>query len=215
MNKVVKQHNSAAHQQADGKPVGAFDQVFASRTLSLGMFSMLQSKNQSNTAFGSWRVAGGDDNSGLQTSSAEVILMDLAGVESAGSGSRPCCEILSFGLNREGVSGYELHGAEPTNFDSVEGVMDFDSLFGVYDLGAGYENPQQCTDGQGVCQAHPTLLVETSNEERNCCTATYQHNDGNVNPVTSGTKNVVVGHKPQTIAVKQDKSQDLHTQKGI
>ena len=62
---------------------------------------------------------------------------------------------------------------------------------------------------------YQTIGVLTSNKESRCCAATNQSNDSKINPVTSGSENVIVRHVPKTIAVKQVNSKDLDTQKGI
>ena len=215
MNEVVEQRNQAAYQHSNGEPIGLSAVVFASRTVDLGMFSMTESQDQSNTAFGSGGVAGSDDLSGLQSGSPEVELMHPSSVEAATSWCCPSGNLGGFSNDSESVLGDEVIGFEPADLDGAEGIVDFDALVGVNQLGSDYENPEQAQDGQSVGKADQAISGLTNYKERSCCAATNQSNDSKINPVTSGSENVIVRHVPKTIAVKQVNSKDLDTQKGI
>ena len=215
MNEVVKQRNQAANQQTNGEPIGLSSVVFASRTVDLGMLSVSQSQDQSNTAFGSGGVAGSDDLSGFQSGTSEVELMHSSGIEATTGWCCPSGDFASFRNNGEGVFGDEVFGFQPADFDGAEGIVNFDALVSVNQLWSDYENPEQAKNGQSIGQADQTISGLTNYEESSCCAATNQGNHGKINPVTSGSENVIVRHVPKTIAVKQVNSKDLDTQKGI
>ena len=179
------------------------------------MFSVAESQDQCNTAFGSGGVAGSDDLSGLQSGSPEVELMHPSSVEAATSWCCPSGNLGGFGNNGESILGDEVIGSEPADLDGAEGIVDFDALVGVNQLGSDYENPEQAQDGQSVGKADQAISGLTNYKERSCCAATNQSNDSKINPVTSGSENVIVRHVPKTIAVKQNNSKDLDTKKGI
>ncbi len=215
MNEVVKQRNQAANQQTNGKPIGLSSVVFASRSVDLGMLSVSKGQDQSDTAFGSRGIAGSDYLSGFQTGASEVELMHSSGIEAAAGWCCPSGDFAGSNDNSEGVFGDEIFGFEPTNFDGAEGIVDFDALVSVNQLGSDYKYPEQSKDSQGIGQANQAISGLTSYKESSCCAATNQSNNGKINPVTSGSENVIVRHVPKTIAVKQVNSKDLDTQKGI
>ena len=214
MTKGIEQERSTAQAKCDGQPVELFDQVIASSTLFDGIFTVLQSKYQSNTALGSRRVARSNNFSGFQSGTSVIRGMESSGVDSISSWGSPSGEFGFIDQNGERVLGHEVIGFQPTNFDSSKRVMNFDTGVGVDNFWMNDENPEDGYDSETVQEGDGSFFDHAGEVKRPCCQSADNNNQSKVSPVTSGAINVFVRHDGQTTTVNTKYSKDSVTMEG-
>jgi hypothetical protein len=214
VNKVNNQRERAASYQGQGDQIDFLGGVVASRAFLGGMVSVLLSKDKGDSAFGSRRVVRGDDFAIFQTGSAKVSVVNLSSIESARSWGTPSGVSAGFGNNSERVLGDEVDCSQPADLDSLEWIMNLDSLAGVDNFGANYENPEQSTGCEGVAEANPAISYKACVEEGKGSTQANQGYNRQVSPAASGAINVIIGHVSNTTSTHLEKSEYLLTKKG-
>ena len=215
MKKIAEQNYTAANNQYQGNPVELDALVVAGFTLSNGEFFGLQSKNYSNTTLSSRGIAGGDDFAIFQTGAPEVRGANASRTEATWSWCGPSRNLFGFGLDSKSKSAGEIFSLEPTDLDGLEGIVNFNTLMGEYDLRADYENPVNSGNGQRVqCSSDGAGVIGNVYESTGSQSAN-QEDYREVNPVGTRAINVVFGHVFQTTPDVKSVSEDLDTKEGI
>ena len=211
---VGAEQNYAQGESRKGHQVEFPVEFFLRGSLAQRSLFVFESENLGNPTFGSRGITGSNDNSGLESSSAEIRIMNLSGVESAGSWSTPSRNLLISRQNGEGVAGVEIQAGQPTDVIGEEGIVDLDSFFGVDDVWVDDKNPVEQACSQEVDQAHDYRIVSARKGESNYCGETDQENNGQVDPTGSWSVNVSILHNRQTTSEKRLQFSDLDTKKG-
>lgn len=215
LDKEVRAEQYAAkHDSNQGKQVETAGNSLCCGSLIEGTFLVLQGQDLGNAAFGARRVAGGDNNSRFKTSSSEVGIVNLSGVETAWSWSTPSGNFPSRGKHCERESGIEIQTGMPTDFVCEEGVENFDSLFGVDNLGEDYENPVDKASSGHVDYAHDDFTGSACGCKTNDGGKTDQNNYDQISPATSRAVGVAIFHNAQTTKSARTQYRDLATKKG-
>jgi len=213
LNKVAKECQCASYNQSYGEPVRSAFHGLACRSFGESRFFVLESKDESNTAFGFGGFAGGNNNSGFKSGSAEIGALDSSRVHSAWSWSCPSGDLFAAGNDSERVLGNEVFSFEPSDNNGVERVMDLNVVICVDDLWANYENPEQGCNCSSVHDANQSIegfvysQVANGNKDSDC------KNSPEVNPVSSCSVEVVA-HDPNSTAPKNSFYSDLLVEKG-
>ena len=200
MTKGRNQYSNTDYANGNGKKVDLSNQVFASGTRFNRAFAVSKSKDQSGTAFGSWRVAGSNDFSGFKSSALVVSVMNVSTDDSAGRWSSPRRELLISSDNGESEFSNKVFSSKPANLDGLEWVMDFDSVSCVNDLGMNHDYPNNCANSTGVYNCDESIVGIANGKVRNSSEDTNEGDNAEVNPVAFGSINVRVSHDGQTIA---------------
>ena len=212
---VGAEQNYAQGESRKGHQVEFPVEFFLRGSLAQRSLFVFESENLGNPTFGSRGITGRNDNSGLESSSAEIRIMNLSGVESAWSWSTPSGNLLLSRQDGEGVAGVEIQAGQPTDVIGEEGIVDLDSFFGVDDLWVNHKNPVDQAGGQEVDQAHDYRVVSAREGESDNRGETNQENYGQIDPTGSGSVNVSILHNRQTTSEKRLQFSDLDTKKGV
>jgi hypothetical protein len=200
LTKGINQYSYTDYANGNGKKVDLSNQVLASGTRVDRVLTVSKSKHQSSSTFGSRGVASSYDFSGFKASSFVVSVMNVSTNDSAGRWSSPRRELLLSRNNSESVLGNKVFSFEPTNVNGLEGIMDFDSLTVVNDLGMNHDNPDDCTDCGSVYSCDETIVDIANRKVRNSGENANYSDHYQVDPVASSSVNVIVSHDGQTIA---------------
>lgn len=195
MNKQVAKQCCGTEQQHDhGNPVGALLNTNNCGSLGDGSFAMAFGQSESGIAFASGVSWLGRDKNFVDSHSAEVVASNSSSLQTAGSWCCPSSEVSGFGNYGEGKSGSELNHAEPTDLDGIEWVMNSDTFGGENDLRANYEQPENGCEGSCVHQANDGILESSGNVETDGGKDSNQEKKTEVNPGSSGSVDVSLGH---------------------
>ena len=215
MQEVEKQCQCAGNCGCGANPIESFGDLTASSSICCGFSSSLESKNQSNSAISSRRVAGRNNLAVGESGSSEVAVAHAPSHESAGCCGGPRSEISLVGLNSEAVLSFEFKSPIPTDNEGLEWVVQADAFVGKHNLGFDNENPEQEIESKAVC-CEPDSVIEVfrgNKAEYNndlCC-----NNQTKVNPTASGPVDVFSGHVSQTTPSNSEELVALVSQKGI
>ncbi len=215
MTKGKEQNTYAAQARGNGQPVELLDQVVASRTLFDGIFTVLVSKDESNTGFGSRRVARRNNLSGFQTGASVISVVESFGNKSVRSWGSPSTELRFTNQNGERVFGDEVISSQPANLDGSQWVVDFDSSACVDNFWVNNEDPEDnncckaVDDGDVAFINHACCIEGTSSK------TTDNKDQSKISPVSSGTVNIFVRHDGQTTTSNTKVSKEAVTKEGI
>ena len=213
LNKVAKECQCASYNQSYGKPVSSGFQGLASCAICESGFFVLEGKDESNTAFSSGGLTGGDNKSAFKSSSAEVSALDSSRVQSAWSRSCPSGDLSAASYNSERVLGNEVFSFEPSDDNNLEWVMNLNVVLGVDDFWTNYENPEQGRGRRGVHKADQGFQGLVYSQIGNGNNNSDDKNGYEVSPVTSCSVKIVT-HDPNSTAPKNSFYSDLLVEKG-
>lgn len=200
MTKGINQYSDTDYANGNGKRVNLSFQVLASGTRANGILTVSKSKDQSSSAFGSWGVTSSNDFSGFKAGAFVVGVMNVSTNDSAGRWGSPRRELLLSRNDSERVFGNEVFSFEPANMDGLEGVMNFNSVACENELGMNHDYPHNCTNRNGVDDCDESFIDTANRKVRNSSESANEGDHCQIDPVTSGSKNVRVSHDGQTIA---------------
>ena len=213
MNKVAKECQCASYNQSYGEPVNSGFHDLASCAICESSFFVLKSENESNTAFGSGGLTGGDNKSAFKSSSAEVSALNSSRVQSAWSRSCPSGDLSAASYDGERVLGNEVFSFEPSDNNDLERVMYLNVVLGVDNLWANYENPEQGRDRGSVHDANQGFQGFVYSQIRNGNNNSDDKNSYEVSPIASSSVQIVA-HEPNSTAPKNSFYSDLLVEKG-
>lgn len=214
VQKISGEQNYAHTNLNQGQPVNFSGQLVDGSAVCNSLVFVSERKYQSNAAFSSWGVVGGDDLSSFQSGTTEVRIVNLSGVEAARSWGTPGGDLFFGGNDRERVTGGEILGAVPADNYGLQRIMDFDALCCVDDLWGNHENPENQTEGEKVQYASDCFCASSCGCEAEGGQSSDEQDDSEVNPVTSGAVNIAFIHDSQTTPVFMAVFSDLATKKG-
>ena len=215
MTKGKEQNSYAAQASGNGQPVQLLDQVIASRTLFDGIFTVLVSKDESYTGFGSRGVARSDYLSGFQTSASVISVVESFGDQSVSGWGSPSAEFGFANQNGERVFGDVVVSSQPTNLDGSQWVVDFDSSACVDNFWVNNENPEDSNCCEAVDDGDVAFINHARCIERTSSKTTDKNDQSKVSPVSSGTVNIFVRHDGQTTTSNTKVSKEAVTKEGI
>lgn len=214
MTKGINQYSYTDYANGNGKKVDLSNQVFASGTRFNRVLTVSKSEYQSTSAFGSRRVAGSNDFSGFKSSAFVVSVMNVSTDYSAGRWSSPRRELLLSSNNSKRELGNKVFSSKPADVDGLEGIMNFDSLTVVNDLGMNHDYPNDCANSTSIYNCNDSIADIANGKVRNSSQESYEGNNSQVNPVAFSSINVRVSHDGQTIADRNRVSSFSATKEG-
>ena len=213
MNKVAKECQCASYNQSYGEPVNSGFHGLASCAICESSFFVLKSENESNTAFSSGGLTGGDNKSAFKSGSSEVRALNSSRVQSAWSGSCPSGDLSAASYDGERVFSNEVFSFEPSDDNNLERVMNLNVVLCVDDFGTNYENPEQGRGRSGVHNADQGFQGFVYSQIGNGNNNSDYKNGYEVSPVTSSSVQIVA-HDPNSTAPKNSFYSDLLVEKG-
>jgi len=208
------QHSYADYANGNGKKVNLSFQMLASVTRFNRAFAVSKGKYQSSTAFGSRGVASSYDFSGFQSGASVVSVMDISTNDSAGRWGSPRREFSLSRNNGERELGNKVFRFQPTNMNSLERVMNFDSVARVNNFGLNHNYPNDCANSNGIGCCDESSMDVADREVRNSSENADKSDYCEVDPITAGPVNVRVSHVGQTIAGRNKVSPFSATKEG-
>lgn len=213
MNKVAKECQCASYNQSYGEPVRSAFHGLACRSFGESRFFVLESKDESNTAFGFGGFAGRNNQPAFKCCTSVVSSLNSSRTDSAWGWSCPSGDLFTAGNNSERVLGNEVFSFEPANNNNVEWVMDFNVVVGVDDLWTNDENPEDCCNSSSVHSADNSIKRSVYSQIGNGNDQSDDKNSYEVKPVGSCSVEVVA-HDPNSTAPKNSFYSDLLVEKG-
>ena len=214
MQEIVEQNCCAGNGYCQCQPVVALSEMVESATSVQGFALAFEGQDHGNAAFSTGCCARGDDFSAFEASASEVGFMDSPSAVSTGCCGSPSAEGTFVGFNFESKSGVEVDGSVPTDADLLKRVDDVNLFAAENQLGLDDEDVAKNVSCCAVDEANDGFLASTSNSETNdyaqfnCC------QDSEVNPTTSGSVNILIGHETQTTPSEEFNFVSSNTMKG-
>jgi len=214
VQKVVDKGCCAENAQGKSNPIETLGEVVASSTCCNSFAFALEGQDQSNTAFSSRVVAGGDDFARTKSGSSVVALMHVSGAHAAGCCGSPSSESSFIGFDFETESSVEFVRYLPTDVEASKRIHDEDTFIAVNQLGAHQQNVTENICCNAVDQTQDDVLSFAGNSESdndaefNCC------NESEVEPTTSRSVNMFVGHDSKNTATAVFQFSSSNTKKG-
>ncbi len=214
MHEVIEQNCCAGNGNCQCKPVVALSQMAESATSVQSLALAFEGQDQSNTTISSGCCAGGDHFSTFEASAFEIGFVDSSSAVSTGCCGGPSAEGSFVSFNLESKSGVEIDSAMPADADLLKRVDDVNLFVTENKLGLDDKDVAKNVSCCAVDQTNDGLLSFASDSETNdyaqfnCC------QDAEVNPATSRSVNILIGHATQNTPSEEFNFVSSNTTKG-